>query len=43
MIVHENQDLQKEYFLKPVTNGAIGHQFIIEYQTAIDELMKTSR
>ncbi|CAO3664699.1 unnamed protein product [Rhizopus stolonifer] len=29
--------------LKPTTTGAIGHQFIIEYQTAIDELMRTSR
>lgn len=43
MMVHENQDLQRDYFLKPVANGAIGHQYIIEYQTAIDELMKTSR
>lgn len=39
----DHQDLSKEYFLKPTANGAIGHQFIIEYQTAIDELMKSSR
>lgn len=39
----DHQDLSKEYFLKPTPNGAIGHQFIIEYQTAIDELMKSSR
>lgn len=39
----DNQDLSTDFFLKPNSNGAIGHQFIIEYQSAIDELMKTSR
>ncbi|KAI8094222.1 hypothetical protein BDF21DRAFT_331557 [Thamnidium elegans] len=39
----DHQDISKEFFLKPIPNGAIGHQYIIEYQTAIDELMKTSR
>ncbi|KAI7893447.1 uncharacterized protein EV154DRAFT_479451 [Mucor mucedo] len=39
----DHQDLSKDYFLKPNEDGAIGHQYIIEYQTAIDELMKTSR
>lgn len=39
----DHQDLSKDYFLKPNPDGAIGHQYVIEYQTAIDELMKTSR
>lgn len=39
----DHQDLSKEFFLKPTSQGAIGHQYIIEYQTAIDELMRTSR
>lgn len=39
----DHQDLSNDYFLKPNPDGAIGHQYIIEYQTAIDELMKTSR
>lgn len=39
----DSQDLSKEFFLKPNSNGAIGQQFVIEYQTAIDDLMKTSR
>lgn len=39
----DHQDLSQEFFLKPNPKGAIGQQFIIEYQTAIDELMKTSR
>lgn len=41
--VDHHQDIAKEFFLKPNPNGAIGQQYIIEYQTAIDELMKTSR
>ncbi|ORE10337.1 hypothetical protein BCV72DRAFT_221648 [Rhizopus microsporus var. microsporus] len=39
----DHNDISKEFFLKPTSNGAIGHQYIIEYQTAIDELMRTSR
>lgn len=39
----DNEDLSREFFLKPNPNGAIGQQFVIEYQTAIDDLMKTSR
>jgi hypothetical protein len=36
-------DPSKELFLKPTPKGAIGHPYIIEYQTAIDELMQVSR
>lgn len=39
----DNEDLSQEFFLKPNPHGAIGQQFVIEYQTAIDDLMKTSR
>ncbi|KAI7905497.1 uncharacterized protein BX663DRAFT_499944 [Cokeromyces recurvatus] len=39
----DQQDLSKEFFLRPISKGAIGHQFVIEYQAAIDDLMKTSR
>ncbi|KAI9483555.1 MAG: hypothetical protein EXX96DRAFT_558627 [Benjaminiella poitrasii] len=39
----DQRDLSKEFFLRPDPKGAIGHQYVIEYQSAIDELMKTSR
>ncbi|KAI8636468.1 hypothetical protein BD408DRAFT_426099 [Parasitella parasitica] len=42
-IAIEGQDLSTNFLLKPTPNGAIDHQFIIDYQSAIDELMKTSR
>ncbi|KAI8365051.1 hypothetical protein EDC96DRAFT_510303 [Choanephora cucurbitarum] len=39
----ENANVPNELLLKPSLKGAIAHQYIIDFQTAIDELMKTSR
>ncbi|KAI8876796.1 hypothetical protein K501DRAFT_288716 [Backusella circina FSU 941] len=36
-------DTTNELFLKPTPTGVIGQNYIIDYQTAIDDLMKTSR
>jgi hypothetical protein len=36
-------DTTSELFLKPTPSGVIGQNYIIDYQTAIDDLMKTSR
>ncbi|KAI8370242.1 hypothetical protein BD560DRAFT_396821 [Blakeslea trispora] len=39
----ENANVPSELLLKPSSKGAIAHQYIIDFQTAIDELMRTSR
>ncbi|KAL9544193.1 hypothetical protein MBANPS3_007742 [Mucor bainieri] len=39
----DNQDISTDFLIKPSAKGAIGHQFIIDYQSAIEELLKTSR
>lgn len=42
-IMLDKQDMSQDFFMKPNPKGAIGQQFVIEYQTAINDLMKTSR